>query len=193
MTTTPVQCPKCRAWLLEGVFDSAGLVPCPACGTPVGVDVFPAFFRPAPIGAGGEAVVMDGESACFFHPQKKAVIPCEGCGRFLCALCDCELGGHHYCPTCLEAGAAKGKIKALSNSRTLYDGIALSLALLPMVTVYFTILGAPATLFVVFRYWNAPRSLVRPNRFRFVLAALFAVLQIGVWVVAIIMLTNRHG
>jgi len=50
------------------------------------VEVFPAFFCG---GAGGRlsgyAGHADTEAACFYHPQKKAVIPCDSCGRFLCA------------------------------------------------------------------------------------------------------------
>lgn len=136
--------------------------------------------------------MVEGESSCFFHPQKKAVVPCAGCGRFLCALCDCDFGGTHFCPACLEAGKSKGKIKALDNRRTRYDSIALALALLPMLIFYFTLITAPMTLFVAIRYWNAPRSLVRSNRTRFVLSIIIALLQIGGWTAAFIAIATHH-
>ena len=125
--------------------------------------------------------MLEGESSCFYHPQKKATVPCAACGRFLCAMCDCLLDGEHFCPSCLEAGKSKGKIKSLDNRRMRYDNIALGLAAAPILIFYFTILTAPLTLYVVIRYWKAPRSLVGRNSFRFVLAAILAVLEIAGW------------
>src|SRR5450432_3376511 len=163
-----IQCPKCRARLFEGVFNQPEMSPCPACGTPLQLEIFPAMFRKINPGQSGEAIIVEGESSCFYHPQKKAVLPCENCGRFLCALCDCELNGKHFCPACLETGKTKGKIKNLDNHRTLYDRIALSLAIYPILIFYFTLITAPMTLFVAIRYWKSPPSLVRPGKIRFV-------------------------
>ena len=195
MNNALIQCPKCRAWLVEGVFNQPEFAPCPACGTPLQVEVFPALFRETGTGRSGEAIMVEGESSCFFHPQKKAVVPCAGCGRFLCALCDCEFRGEHYCPACLEAGKDKGKIVALDRQRTRYDNIALSIAVLPMLLVpliYFTIVTAPMALFIVIRYWKAPRSLVQPGSFRFILAIIVALLQIGGWTALVIGLFSHR-
>lgn len=126
--------------------------------------------------------MVEGESSCFFHPQKKAVVPCGGCGRFLCALCDCQLGKEHLCPACLETGKTKGKISALEHRRTRYDSIALTLAVLPMLPVFPTLITAPMVLFVVIRYWNKPRSFAPVSRARLILASMLAVLQITGWV-----------
>src|SRR6185369_13510263 len=114
------------------LFNRAELKPCPSCAAPLQVEVFPAFFRKITPGTGAETILVEGEASCFYHPQKRAVLPCHGCGRFLCALCDCELHGEHYCPACLETGRKKGKIKRLENRRTLYDSIALAVALFPI-------------------------------------------------------------
>src|SRR5437773_6957397 len=185
MTPSPVRCPQCQTVLVDGAFNQPELRPCPGCGAELQVEVFPALFRPFTPGRAGEAVMLEGESTCFYHPSKKAVRPCEGCGRFLCALCDCELHGQHFCPTCLEVGKRKGKIKSLENHRTLYDSIALSLALLPLLIFYLTFITAPAALFIAVRYWKAPRSLVHRSRIRLVLAMIFASLQILGWVAAL--------
>ena len=125
MTLALPSCPGCRSPLGESMFNRPGLAPCPLCGVPVQIEIFPALFRPAARGRGGEALLVAGESSCFYHPQKKAVVPCDGCGRFLCALCDCQLQSEHFCPACLETGRQKGRIKRLENQRTLYDAIAL--------------------------------------------------------------------
>jgi len=187
-----IQCPKCRAWLLEGIFNQPEFSPCPACGTPLQIEVFPAIFRKTGSGQSGEMILVEGESSCFYHPQKKAVRPCDGCGRFLCALCDCELHGQHFCPACLEAGRTKGKIKSLDNQRTLYDNIALALAIYPMLIFYFTLITAPMALFVAIRYWKSPQSILHRTKVRYIAAAVIALLQIGGWMALFIILATRH-
>jgi hypothetical protein len=107
-------------------------------------------------------------------------------------LCDCELNGQHFCPACLETGKTKGKIKSLENQRTLYDGIALSLAIYPLLIFYFTLITAPAALVVAIRYWNAPRSIVHRTKIRYVAAIILASMQIAGWVVLFITLASRH-
>ena len=189
---TLIQCPKCQAWLLEGVFNQLELSPCPACGVPLQAEVFPALFRRINPGQSGEAIMIEGESSCFYHPEKKAVLPCQGCGRFLCALCDCELNGQHFCPACLETGKTKGKIKSLENQRTLYDSIALSLAIYPLLIFYFTLVTAPVVLFVAIRYWNTPLSIVHRTKIRYVLAIVLAFMQIAAWGLLFVTLAGRH-
>jgi hypothetical protein len=196
MQTRLIQCPRCKASLLEGGFNRDALEPCPSCGTPLQIEVFPAFFRRAEPGRTGDAVTVEGESSCFYHPEKKAVQACGSCGRFVCALCDCQVNDQHLCPACLEAGATRGKIKTLENRRVLYDSIALSLAVLPVVIVflaYFTCVTAPLSLYVAIRYWNAPRSIIHRTKLRYVLAILFATLQIVGWGAGIVYLTTRNG
>ncbi len=185
MSVNPVSCPKCQTRLLDGVFNTPTLQPCPNCATPILVEVFPAFFRPpAPLQT-GEALMGEGEASCFYHPQKKAAVPCEGCGRFLCALCDVELNGQHLCPACLESGKKKGKIKNLQNERTLHDSIALTAAILPVLFWPLTFVTAPATIFWSIRHWNTPTSLIPRTKIRFVLAIIIAGLQITGWIIGL--------
>jgi len=187
-----IACPKCRAWLLEDVFNRQALAPCPACGVPVQIEVFPALFRKIAAGPNAQPVMVDGESSCFFHPQKKAVVPCASCGRFLCALCDCEFGGEHLCPACLDAGKSKGKIQALEIKRTRYDSIALGLAVYPMLIFYFTIITAPMALFVAWRYWKAPSSLVQRGHVRAIVAIVIALLQIAAWITFFVLAASHR-
>ena len=76
----------------------------------------------------------------------------------------------------------KHKIKNLENHRTLYDSIALSLAILPIFIFWFTIVTAPLVIFLVIKYWRAPTSLVGRTKIRFVVAFLIAGLQIAGWI-----------
>lgn len=172
------------------------LAPCPGCGAVMQVEVYPALFRRLTPGRDGEALVVESEASCFYHPQKKALLPCEGCGRFLCALCDCELHGQHFCPACLETGKKKGKIKRLENERTLYDNIALSLSLYPLLIFYLTLITAPMALYLALRYWNAPRSIVHRTKLRFICAIVFASLELAGWALGFFLLATRshtHG
>jgi hypothetical protein len=151
------------------------------------------LFRKAAAGPNAETLIVESESGCFYHPQKKAVRPCDGCGRFLCSLCDCELNGQHFCPSCLESGKTKGKIKSLDQQRTLYDSVALSLAVYPILIFYFTIITAPMALFVAIRYWKAPPSLVRRSKARFIAAIIVALLQLAGWGIFFVSLAVVSG
>jgi hypothetical protein len=182
MDAQTVACSKCKTPLLETAFNLETLTPCPGCSSPLQVQVFPALFRRFTPGRGGEAIMEESEASCFYHPQKKAVQPCEGCGRFLCALCDCELKGQHLCPSCLEGGRKKGKIKSLENRRVLYDSAALALAVYPMLIIYFTLFTAPISIFVAIWHWNTPTSIIHRTKIRYVIALIIATLQILGWI-----------
>src|SRR5271167_2935315 len=99
-------CVKCNAPLVSldnpGTasvpFNTGGLAPCPACGAGTMIEVYPAMFHLVSSGGAGEKIVSSEEAACFYHPHKRAFVPCDNCGRFLCALCDVELHGQHLCP-----------------------------------------------------------------------------------------------
>jgi hypothetical protein len=179
-------CASCGSTLLAPEFlNSPQPIGCPRCGVLQQILVFPAFFRPIASGRKPEELLLEGESSCFFHPQKKAVVPCGHCGRFLCSLCDVDFGGQHLCPTCLELGQEKRTLKTLENHRVRYDTLALAVALLPLLLWPFTCLTAPAALYMAVRYWNSPGSIVGSSKFRFILAIFFALAQIAAWVVAL--------
>jgi hypothetical protein len=67
----------------------------------------------------------------------------------------------------------------LENRRTLYDNVALVVATLPFLMVWPTIITAPMAIFLSIRYWKAPSSIVRRTKVRFVLAIVFALLEIA--------------
>jgi hypothetical protein len=94
MTSFQLLCPKCKIPLRANVINRGEPASCPGCASALQVEVFPALFRAIQTGRSGEAVVVETESSCFYHPQKKAVIHCEGCGRFLCGL-RLQLHGKH--------------------------------------------------------------------------------------------------
>jgi hypothetical protein len=183
-STLMLRCVRCKTSLPHHVLDTPAWTHCSVCRSTIRMLGFPAAFRKLDVGAGLDSVLAEGQSSCFYHSKKRAVLPCDGCGRFLCSLCDIELSGQHLCPGCLETGRKKGKLKQLQNQRVRYDTIALSLAVLPvllLVTVGLTVFTAPAAIFVALRYWKIPSSLLPHTRIRFVVAVLLAVCQLAGW------------
>lgn len=185
MATPLVTCTRCRAILPPARLENKDWFSCDSCGISLRLDVFPALFRRMPGGLAPQPVVAQGEANCFYHASKKAVVPCDSCGRFLCALCDLELDGRHLCPACLETGRAKGKMEKLIDERMLPDYLALALVFLPLLIGFWpSLLGAPAALYVVIRHWRASGSLTsRHTRLRLAAAAVLAIAEIIGWII----------
>lgn len=179
-----VPCPDCQEPLPRQLFDLSEAGVCPHCKTGVSVSVFPALFvDPAQEHVTGINRRDDEQAGCFFHPHKEAVVPCAGCGLFLCTLCDTEIADRHICPKCLENELKDQNRSHLVTRRPLHSRMAFALSVYPLVLLPFiTLLTAPAALFVTVRYWKAPRSLVSGSRWRFVAAAVLAVLQMFAWI-----------
>jgi len=141
---TELACPVCDTPLKPGATGQVVDITCPSCGAGIQAAVFPALFRPR---------AAAGETRCFYHKDKKAVVPCSVCGRFLCALCDIHMHGRHLCPACMTS--CKQGRDNLENHRLLYDKIALYLSIIPFTIFlwFMAIITAPAAIFVVIRYW----------------------------------------
>ncbi len=176
-----VTCSNCQSILDEHQFNAGVFFNCRSCRAPLRVEAFPALHRPLPVGQDGTRLQAPRTASCYYHPRKTADVVCTSCGRFLCALCDMDINGQHICPVCLETGRKEQRIADLDDQRTLYDALALSLAVLPLLFFFVTCITAPLTLYIVVRYWKTPSSLLPRTRVRFVVAALIAILQIGGW------------
>ena len=177
-----LNCTNCKAPLGVEAVNIHAMTACGACSALLRVDVFPAINRPLPVGRSGAALQLDKEAGCFYHPRKKAVVPCSVCGRFLCALCDVTLNGQHLCPVCLEKGKTRGEIKNLENHRTCYDTIALTLATVSILIYWLTIFTAPLVIYLTVRHWKSPTSIIPRSKIRFILAFLIAGVQIAGWI-----------
>ena len=176
-----VPCNRCGRPLPKWELARQDQAQCPECGASSMVRVFPALFysQTGPVAAEAAA---QGEAACFDHPGKRAVAACGHCGRFVCQLCAVDFKGGVWCPSCFAAGDLRVKTEERENSRTLYDSIALTVALAPLVLWPFTALSAPIALFLAVRYWRRPLSLVRRWRWRSALAILIALSEIAAWI-----------
>jgi hypothetical protein len=153
-------------------------VRCRNCGQTVRVWVFPAIDRTT-AGVAPETLQGETEASCFYHPQSRAAQVCEDCGRFLCALCDLEVEGRHICPRCFETGVSEHKIQTAEPRRVMYDNMALALSTVPFLLIWPALIAAPWSLVLIFTRWNAPSSVVPRTKIRFLLAALFALAELG--------------
>jgi hypothetical protein len=149
---------------------------CPACRKPLEVIPFPALGRPSVAGAVAEAAVSPDDATCFFHASKRAVVPCDGCGRFLCALCDLPIHGIHLCPPCLEAGRQKRTVASMQRSRTRWDLVATSLAILCLLCGVVSPIAALSNIAITVVTWRKPQSRVASSRTALLVATTFSIL-----------------
>jgi hypothetical protein len=196
MTSTPIVCTSCSTPLPAALLNNRGAVSCPGCAASFTLHIFPALLRPARQTNAGDRVTDSGQAACFYHPQKTAHVPCDGCGRFICALCDVELQGQHLCPSCVESGRRKGTLTAFENRRLLWDNIALAMAVLPVATFvlwFLSFFTAPAALVLTVVGWRKPGSLAPRTRIRFIVAVVFSLLVIVAWSVLFYFLITEQN
>lgn len=178
MTPHKLACPKCRRTVPEVYWQGVDVVRCPACEGEFEQVRFPALAAARRVERAG--AIAAGEANCYFHAENRAEVACDGCGRYVCAVCRVPLSGKNYCPSCLETRADRRKLP--ENHRMLYDRIALVLAFLPLIMWPLTLISAPATLGLCVYAWKKPGSLVPGwRRTRIVVAGIFATIQVGVW------------
>lgn len=167
-------------------YNQAVFSACPNCGAKFLALAFPAIFSSVKTSPARGTAAAEGEAGCFFHPEKKAVIHCASCGRFLCSLCDIELGSSHLCPDCVTSQKESGKREDLITRRVLHDRVAFTLSVYPILFVWPTIVTAPAALYYTVRHWKSPLSILPRTRIRFVFAFFMALLQVAAWTTLIV-------
>ena len=152
-----VSCPSCSG---DIALDDTGSQTCPYCDKQLQIRVWPILRQNT-----SAATALSDQATCFFHPDKVFQACCQRCGRFVCALCDLQLGAEHVCPACFERGRAGSEAgKAEWRYRdVLYDSIALTLGwgwilVWPVFGVAF-----PAVIFLHVKYRKAPRSYLIPR------------------------------
>ena len=98
----------------------------------------------------------------------------------MCALCSAQIGEDVLCPACVVSGEKKSQ--RLERGRTLYDSLALMVAVLPALTVSFSIFGGPVAVYMALRYWKRPTSIVRRYQWRKWLALGLGLAETGGWI-----------
>jgi len=175
----PLPCARCQTPLPTGELVSGDTAVCTNCGSRNTVRVFPALLAAA--NPARPEAASEGEAACFDHPGKRAVASCRQCGRFVCRLCAIQFGEETLCPSCVAAGIGPAKAANTDTTRTLYDSIALIVPLASFVFWPMTIVTGPAAVVLALMRWRQPLSLVRRYRWRFVVAILIGLAELGAW------------
>ena len=153
-----VTCPHCSA----DIPDDSGWQSCPYCQKWLQIRVWPIVRHNT-----NAVSALSDQATCFFHPDKAFQACCQRCGRFVCALCDLQLGVEHVCPTCFErgrgdSGAEAGKAEWRYRD-VLYDSIAVTVGW-GWIIFWPTIVAAiPAVIFLHVKYRKAPRSYLIPR------------------------------
>lgn len=191
MAPSAVRCSHCGAecGIAAGQGDEGWRkLECPACRESIRVYAFPALFRP-PLRKPRRQAAAEGEASCYFHPGRRATVPCDGCGRFLCSLCDLEFPGRHFCAACLgdarkgRTGSASGPGDLLREKVFLPHNLAWALACyapLTLVGLYLIPVSAPAALWFALRHWNRRDGLQIRGRWRAFGAVILAFSQLAV-------------
>lgn len=181
-----VACPACGYGLAPEAIGRVSEVACPQCRTLLCGDFFPVFWSPPATGSGMADRADDGEAVCFFHPENRATLSCDRCGRFVCTVCDMPLGTRHLCPTCLSSGLGAEKLPELIVRRFHWANAAFLAGLLPLFAFFlwpFFIVTGPLAIFCALFGWKRPGSVPRGRRhWVAVLGLLLGIVQLAVLV-----------
>ncbi len=206
-----IRCASCQSQLSDALIRQAGgSVVCPFCHRRTESLILPALYRsalnaPPPLPAAPPA---EGEAACFYSPNRKATKSCDHCGVFVSDAWAAQWGTQTVCLKCLEQLRLKVKDQRFESTRTLWDNVALGLAIGPFIVaigcictligyvfafipLMLTLIAAPAAIFVAVRYWNAPRSIAPRGRLRLVLAIVSGLLVITGWTVSVVAIVQH--
>lgn len=185
----PVTCPHC---FLDIPAD-ARWQRCPYCQKRLELGLWPIIRQNA-----NAATALSDQATCFFHPDKAFQACCQRCGRFVCALCDLQLGAEHVCPACFErgrneSGAEPGQAE-WRHRDVLYDSIALALGWGWIVVWPTIVVALPAAIFLHVKYRKAPRSYLIPRSgWRFWVAyAGFVWLPLLIAIPTMVRIAGRH-
>ncbi len=164
----------------DDVPPGGGGAQCRSCHRVTELMLFPALAgRPPALSVEPAA---EGEATCFYSPNRRATKSCSHCGVLISDAWAAQWGSQTVCLKCLEHLRGKGSDARFQTSRTLWDNVALAVALTPFTVVlwFAAFITAPASVFLALWHWNSPRSMVPRSRLRLVLALLLGVAQLGV-------------
>jgi len=190
-------CPICRCLLSPSQWNLGEFTECPNCRAPTRTLVFPALARDAH--SNQPVPRAEAEAGCFFHSQWRAENLCNSCGRFLCSLCTVSFGDQRLCPDCIRRKREESTEAQFRDQAILFDNWALLILIVPilcLIYIYFgLIFSVLATAFIIIG-WRRQQTVVPRGRYRFVLAAVLAVVEGGSWIALvwlIVWLIIRHS
>ena len=161
MGTTAVSCPICGGDVVPIETDGGWQV-CAFCTSRLQICLWPVVRQDTT-----PATALSAQATCFFHPDKAFQACCERCGRFVCRLCDLQLGAEHVCPACFErgrehSGADAGKAEWRYRD-VLYDSIAVAIGWGWILFWPVIVAAIPTVIILHAKYRKAPRSYLIPR------------------------------
>jgi hypothetical protein len=154
-----VPCPRCAGDVTSLATEWQT---CPYCEKRLQIRVWPVVHR-----NNNAAAALSDQATCFFHPDRAFQACCQRCGRFVCALCDLQLGAEHVCPTCFDRGCAGSDAEAGKGEwryrDVLYDSIAVTAGWAWIIVWPSIVAAIPAVIFLHVKYRKAPRSYLIPR------------------------------
>lgn len=157
------------------------------------VRLFPAVIR-SKDAVRAEVALEGGQSTCFFHPKLPATALCDVSGRMICDLCKTDWEGRTISFEALQSLLAEGGSVKQERSRKKWDDIAMGLVLFPVLFAPIVVLTAPIALGICLVKWRkGPTSILRRSRWRYVVAALLALVEIGFGVLMVIGFLAQPG
>ncbi|MCF6176039.1 MAG: hypothetical protein L3J71_09765 [Victivallaceae bacterium] len=164
-----VICEKCSGRLtVEGLNTFSS---CPGCRLKQKVVLFSSIEKEPEKGAAPEAV-LDDHAACINHPEKSAAALCDGCGAYICNLCDIEIEKQHLCPRCFNNTA--DEISSVSKKTELHDSRALAIAFVSILIGPLSLLTAPIAIGWALFHWNKINTPYKRGKWRFVVTLMIA-------------------
>ena len=135
---------------------------CPYCEERLQIRIWPVIRQNT-----NAATALSDQATCFFHPDKAFQACCQRCGRFVCALCDLQLGAEHVCPACFErgrtlSGAEAGKAEWRYRD-VLYDSIAVTVGWGWILFSPVIVAAIPTVIVLHVKYRKAPQSYLIPR------------------------------
>jgi ribosomal protein L37AE/L43A len=137
-------CPRCGR-ILQSV--PSGVTLCEHCGRPFEGTVFAAPQRRLKV-LEVYAAGPEGAGSCANHPGNAAVANCIRCGVYICSLCEIDVAGGKYCPSCFDRLSTDGAIGTTKKRLRNFAGLAWATALIGLITV--VILGVPLGLVSIY-------------------------------------------
>jgi len=153
-----VTCPHCSV----DIAADSEWQSCPYCQKWLQIRVWPVVRQNS-----NAVSALSDQATCFFHPDKAFQACCQRCGRFVCALCDLQLGAEHVCPPCFERGRADSGVEASKAEwryrDVLYDSIALTVGWGWILFWPVIVAAIPTVIVLHVKYRKAPRSYLIPR------------------------------
>jgi hypothetical protein len=146
-------CPRCNRPLdLRTITEGEDI--CPSCQGFFEAHVFRPPQRVSRVVQLAEAG-PEGASACANHLRNAATTSCDRCGVFICGLCELEIGGVRYCPSCFDRLSENGTLDPAQARRRDYVSLALVMAFLGLVP-FAGVVPAGLAIYYAIRAFNTP-------------------------------------